>query len=62
MDDNSQVQARTSYGRLAVADRPHGSSSRKGRRQDTRRDVTRILEKVRDEDQDKDQHKDHDDE
>ena len=40
--EHSQLQARTKQRRLAAADRPQGSTFRKGRSQDTARDVTRI--------------------
>ena len=42
--EHSQLQARTSSGRLAAANIPQGSSFRKGRSQDTWRDVTRTQE------------------
>ena len=47
--EHGQLQARTSSGRLAAASIPHGSSFRKGRRQDTWRDVTRTQEEDKDE-------------
>ena len=41
-EEHSQLQARTSQGRTVAADKPKGSSLRKGRSQDTVREVTRI--------------------